>query len=421
LPDALKRFQRLCLYSLLLSPQTLLALDIHRSGQAVSERISAAQRLSGDLTPLGAIRSGNQSDIPPWRGGVRMPPPPDDRHSVAGYPLAVYADDQPLLSVDGRNWQQYAAYLSVGQQALFLRYPDTFRMLIYPTRRTAAAPERVYDAIYKNSIRVDLNRNGMVGLYALGGIPFPQADSGVELIWNHLARWRGAGWQGSVVDWQPTSNGWQSLQWQVTEQIPFYTDATRRPEESERLFARYWQTKNLSITEQADTRTGVQRTENGQWPEGWQQHFPAADDHDMFSGSPSDYVWQLLGQKEIFIPYNIDPQHLPGIIPGGHPETDAIRYEKHRVYVVDGVLRKNARNPYPKRVFYIDEDSSSIVLADQYNSDGLLWRLNMALPVCWYDTPALVSLAEISFDLLSGQYALSRWPPMQSSGQAATP
>ena len=46
---------------------------IATSSAAVS--VKEADRLRGDLTPLGGERAGNGSDIPPWRGGLTLPPP----------------------------------------------------------------------------------------------------------------------------------------------------------------------------------------------------------------------------------------------------------------------------------------------------------------------------------------------------------
>ena len=380
----------------------------------VVARLPDSQRLLSELTPLGAVTAGNGADIPPWRGGVRMPPPT----ALAGQSrVAVYADDPVVQVIDSSNWQSHRQYLAMGLQALFQNNPD-FRIPLYPSRRTAAAPESVYDAIYRNSVRVETERGRLSGQYALGGIIFPLPKTAQERVWNHLSRWRGAGRQAVVEDWSPVADGWQRMRWQLTETHPFYLDP-HQPLAVEPLFERRLQSEQGTIVELADTRTGVQRDMRGE--RAGDNSFPAVEDRDMFSGRPSDYVWTLLGSREMYVPYNQDPARLPDLLPGAHPPTATLRFEKHRVWLVDGVLRKSGTGLYQKRVFYIDEDSSAILMADLYDSDGRLWRFNMALPVCWYEIPALVSIAEISHDLLAGRYAVSGWPVGMDYGFAQTP
>ncbi|HEY6597996.1 MAG TPA: DUF1329 domain-containing protein, partial [Pseudomonadales bacterium] len=89
-----------------------------------------------DLTPLGAERAGNEAGtIPPWSGGITVPPANYDpaRHNVDPYP-----DDPILYTIDSTNAQQHANVLSEGQQALLHALPDSWRMNVYRTRRSAA-------------------------------------------------------------------------------------------------------------------------------------------------------------------------------------------------------------------------------------------------------------------------------------------
>ena len=151
--------------------------------------VQQAEKLKGELTPLGAERAGNGSDIPPWRGGLTVPTldykEPGQHHSNP------YPQDKPLFTITAENKDEYKEFLSEGQMALFATYPETFKMPIYKTRRTAAAPEWVYENTYKNAIRAELGEGGAGIRYAYGGIPFPIAKNGLEAIWNHITRWRG--------------------------------------------------------------------------------------------------------------------------------------------------------------------------------------------------------------------------------------
>ena len=140
------------------------------------------------LTPVGGERAANaDGTIPAWDGGITKPP--------AGYVpgrhyVDPYAADRPLFTITQQNADQYAAKLSEGHKAMLKAYA-TFKMNVYPTRRSASLPQRIYDATARNIGRAKLvnNGNGVEG--AIGGPPFPMPTSGVEVIWNHLLRYRG--------------------------------------------------------------------------------------------------------------------------------------------------------------------------------------------------------------------------------------
>ncbi|MCY0966401.1 DUF1329 domain-containing protein [Parathalassolituus penaei] len=397
---------RVYLASLLASFFLLAGVQAQDMPSGVSAHLDGGQHLLSQLTPLAANPAGNGVDIPPWRGGVRMPPP---AAAAGSERVSPYESDQSILVINGDNWQQYRQFLATGLQSLFQQNPDFFEISVYPTRRSAAAPDAVYDAIYRNAVRVQMDRGLLYGQFAQGGIIFPLAQTGQELVWNHLSRWRGYGRTAVVEDWQPSASGWRRLRWQLDEKIPFYSHL-HRPQATEPIFTRDLVANGFSMSEIANTRSGVKRDERGAYPAEWQANFPASEDRDMFSANPADYVWTLLGSREMYVPYNQNLQQLPELIPGRHPSMAHVRFEKHRVRLVDGVLRKGAHGLYQKRVFYIDEDSSAILMADLYDGDGHLWRFNLALPVCWYELPAVVSVAELSIDLLAGSYAAIGWP-----------
>src|SRR5690606_2790858 len=100
-----------------------------------------AERLGRELTPLGAERAGNaEGTIPAWTGGITKPP--------AGYKPGMhhpdpYAADKPLLIIDKHNLNNHRDRLPEGMQRLLTLYPD-YGVRVYPTRRSAALPERLY-------------------------------------------------------------------------------------------------------------------------------------------------------------------------------------------------------------------------------------------------------------------------------------
>ena len=137
-------------------------------------RPSRAAALAANLTPLGGEKAGNaDGTIPAWDGGITKPP--------AGYtPGRHYVDpfaaDKPLFTITQQNAGQYAAQLSEGHKAMLKTYPS-FKMNVYPTRRSASAPQRIYDATASNVGRRRSWSNGGNGVDgAAGGPAVPDAE-----------------------------------------------------------------------------------------------------------------------------------------------------------------------------------------------------------------------------------------------------
>ena len=63
-------------------------------------------------------------------------------------------------------------------------------MNVYPSHRSAAFPQRIYDAIKANAATAKLTGTGNGVTGAISGPPFPIPQSGVEVIWNHILRFR---------------------------------------------------------------------------------------------------------------------------------------------------------------------------------------------------------------------------------------
>src|SRR5262249_37452572 len=116
-----------------------------------------AGKLGKSLTPVGAERAGNKDGtIPEWTGGITQPP--------AGYKVGMhhpdpYASDKPVFTIDAKNYKQYAEKLGAGQVAMFEKYPN-WKMVVYPTRRSASFPERTYEMTIKNAATGELVDDG---------------------------------------------------------------------------------------------------------------------------------------------------------------------------------------------------------------------------------------------------------------------
>lgn len=86
---------------------------------------------------------------------------------------------------------QYEDVLSEGQKALLTTYPDTYKMNVYPSRRSCVSPDFVYKASKRNAKVGKLVDGGNGISEAFMSSPFPIPSSGLEIIWNHTLRYRG--------------------------------------------------------------------------------------------------------------------------------------------------------------------------------------------------------------------------------------
>lgn len=394
--------------------------------------VTEADRLKGELTPMGAERKGNDAgDIPPWRGGLSLPPV---SYSKAGqHHIDPYADDKPLFVITASNMAQYAEYLTPGQIALFKTYPATFTMPVYETRRTAAAPDWVYENTYKNAIRAELTKDGSGLLYAYGGVPFPIAKTGLEAIWNHITRWRGIYLTRRASEIAVQTDGDFSLV-TVQQEVEFnYYRRDKSIEDLNNILFYY-----LSFTKAPARLAGgavlvhetlnqvdeprqawgynagqrrVRRAPNLAYdtPIAAADGLRYADDTDMYNGAPDRYNWKLLEKKEIYIPYNsyklsANNVSYEELVKPGHLNPEYTRYEKHRVWVVEATLKEGMRHVYHKRVFYLDEDTWGVAVADQYDSAGDLWRVNMAYMKTYYELPVTWTTMDVFHDLKAKRY-----------------
>jgi hypothetical protein len=129
----------------------------------------------------------------------------------------------------------------------------------------------------------------------------------------------------------------------------------------------------------------------------------------MFNGAPDRYEWKLVGKKEMLVPYNSYRLHSDqvknrDILKPQHINQDLARYELHRVWIVDAMLRSGTSHLYSRRTFYIDEDSWQIVVADQYDGRGDMWRVSEAHCINYYDAQLFWSTLEVHTDLQNGRY-----------------
>lgn len=392
-----------------------------------------AKRLMQDLTPLGAIRAGNEDgSIPAWTGGITEFPA---GYKVGQHHVDPFPDDKPLYTITAENVTEYESVLSPGQIKLFQAYPDTYKMHVYQTRRSASFPEHVYQAALDNAVKSELILDGNGIKNATVGIPFPIPANGLEVIWNHELRYRGEKIKRFGGQAAPTASGDYTLvgfddqmllpyntkgaDAALLEQTNILFKFKQKVTEPARLAGSallvYETVNQIKEPRQAWTyNTGqrrVRRAPNVAYdsPGTAADSLRTTDDFDMFNGAPDRYEWKLLGKQELIIVYNdyrlhSDQLTYEQILTPHHINPEFVRYEKHRVWVVEANLKENFRHVYKKRVFYFDEDSWQIMVTDIYDNREQLYRVGIAHGLNYYELPAQWTTLEVFHDFPSKRY-----------------
>ncbi len=412
-----------------------LAVTVALASTTASAKISQqeAAKLSKELTPFGAVRGANaDGSIPEWTGGITTPPA---GYSVGDHHQDPFAEDKPLYTITAKNLAQYKDLLTPGQVKLFETYPDTYKMSVYKTRRSASYPEHVYQATLDNATKSELVEGGNGIIEAAIGVPFPVPKDGLEAIWNHILRYRGEKIVREGGQAAPTASGdytymgfddqllipygvkgVQAADLQKTNILFKFKQKVTEPARLAGTALLVHETMDqIKTPRQAWTyNTGqrrVRRAPNVAYdaPGTASDGLRTTDDFDMFNGAPNRYTWELKGKQELLIPYNDYRLHSDNvkydeILQPGHINPDLVRYEKHRVWVVEANLKSDTRHTYKKRVFYIDEDSWQVAVTDIYDNRDELYRVGVAHGINYYEVPTQWSTLEVFHDLQSRRY-----------------
>ena len=417
------------------------------SRKAFAQTADAAQ-LQSELTPFGAERAGNAAGtIPAWTGGMTAIPAGISWDPQRSLPPDFFASDAMLYEVNQSNMAQHEALLTDGVKHLI--QVQGLSLQVYPTHRTAAAPQWVYDNTAKNVTRAQLNPNGgrlgFTGAY--GGIPFPIPDvsnplnAGAQIVWNHEARWCGSyeniGAAGFVVIGGVTSLAQAS---HADFIYPFYqedgspdsydgwlyqvggSDGSIQfaPANAAGQGTVAYQSSNPivqpNIVWQLLSGQGrVRKAPEVQYdtPSSYLDGECNFDELFGFNGALDQYDWKYLGKKEMLIPYNNNKlfntpsrvAHTPKFI-----NPDALRWELHRVWVVEATLHPGKRNVLARRRLYVDEDTWTVAIVDSWDGAGNLFRHSQVYNGNFPNLPGTILINNVVYNLQSTNYVSTQGP-----------
>ena len=291
----------------------------------------------------------------------------------------------------------------------------------------------MYDNTFKNATRAKLNHDGLTLEGAYGGVPFPIPKNGDEVRWNHLLAWRGDSIDQRYKIWSVTAGGKAVMASEAStfEQFPYYgRDAQAQSQYKDQYI---WA---LQVTEAPALRAGEAllirqttdfRQDNSIWQYlagqrrvrrapnvGFDTPDFVASGTNFFDetlggyGSPERFELKLVGKKEMYVPYNTNKLFMVAdqeAMGPNHLKPENVRWELHRVWVVEATLKQGKRHAVSRRVNYYDEDTWQTTLMDGWDGQGKLWRTSMMLPFVAPDIPAVTaSCRDAFYNLQSGAW-----------------
>lgn len=392
-----------------------------------------AAQLGGDtLTAVGAERAGSADGlVPAWQADWKGPPMPEE----GGIYPDPFVGEKPLLSITSANMAEHADKLSDGTRLLLERWADTgYKVNVYQSHRVVDFPDWLKDATRQNATRVKGTSDGAEVDGAMGGYPYPIPKTGAEVIWNHNLRYYGPAYRSKFTGYMVDSSGNRIL----THELDNYTDSPYHdnPEQVQQHYQRRLSVytgpaRNVGDKTLTYMMTNFKKDGNNKiWnytqgqrrvrlaPDfGYDSPMTNAggtyffDELGMWEGQLDRFDFKLVGKKELYVPYNnyklimhSSPEEAYG---KQFANPDLTRWEAHRVWVVEATLKPGMRHAQSKKVFYVDEDSWSIVLYEGYDQAGKMMRTAQGFVTYDWNTKSVPNTPMVIYDLVKGQYCSS--------------
>lgn len=408
-------------------------LKLTGMGLMAAVSLATTQVVAEELTAFGAIAGANaDGSIPAYTGGITTPPA---GYTGGGNYIDPYADEKPLYSISRDNLEQYKEQLTPGTQYLFERFPD-YRIDVYPTHRSMHWPDFVLDNTAKHAgqarLAGDVEGDRLENAFA--GIPFPVPKTGYEALWNRYFTYIPY-LELSAASYMVDSRGNTSL---LPEGTMHKANVIYEPKLQTADNAGLTDMANIVSSAPANVAGYAQlRKERLDYGAGstlawfydpgqrrvrvapnYTYDIPASsqggvlfyDEVFLFSGRMDRFDYKLVGREEMILPYNsykLLQSNYKDVLGPKFLNPDAIRWEKHRVWVIEAELKDGARHAYQKRRYYLDEDSWVVLATEGYDHAGALHRVGYTYPVFEYTGLGGVSNGSHGFyDFNRGSYAV---------------
>ncbi|MCK9991602.1 MAG: hypothetical protein Dbin4_00122 [Alphaproteobacteria bacterium] len=394
-----------------------------------------ADRLGKDLTPMGSQKSGNkEGTIPEWTGGLSHPPS-NVTYKIGDRHPDPYADDKILFTITAANIGQYEKNLGELPKAMFKSYPDTYKVNVYQTRRSCAQPPAVYEVVKSNALNSVGSPTGAGFTGAIRSTAFPIPSTSQEIMWNHKLKFRNFKATRQFGFAAPTRSGDFTLYVAQDDVYQMYGDpAVKDVSELNNISLKYISNtiaparsagnvvlihETINVSEGArkawvyspGTRR-VRRAPNIAYdnPLTNSDGMDATDNFGGYNGATDRYDWSYVGRQEAYMPNNNfrfaqrDLQYKDILIPGGHLNQDVVRYELQRAHILEANVRPETRHIYPRRQFWIEEDSWFVLQNTAYDARGDMWRLHEQFSMTYYEVPVCDRVGAATYDLNAGRY-----------------
>lgn len=396
-----------------------------------------ATALGTTLTDIGAERSGNATgSIPPHTDRPLALPP--GYQSGASRRIDPFADERPLRVLTGSNIGDMASQLTAGTRELMQRHPG-FRLDVYPTHRTVAYAEPLIANTRRNAIATRTTEGGSGLENALPGVPFPIPKDGSEVMWNHRLRFIGRTLAFKYDNWFVDASGQRTLMstgQAIQEYSAFDPKRVETLQENEAWLKWKW---DISAPQRraGEAALMIEAVNPVRQPRRAWSYLPGQrrtklvdladdapnsgsggtctnDDNFVFMGALDRFDVKLLGKREVLLPYNTYRlsyhSNVDEVLQPRYVNPDLLRWELHRAWIVEAVLKPGQRHVYGRRVFYVDEDSWTALASDEYDLNGKLLRSLFAFLSYSYDAGAPYSLNYVAYDFGAGGYYMAYFP-----------
>lgn len=385
------------------------------------------------LTFFGAeIAGNNEGTIPAWTGGIISPPP---SYKKGDWHPDPFASDQVLFTIDHSNIEQHKDKVSAGHQALMAKYPDSYRLRVYPSHRSVSYPSRIEAQTlkYKGQAKIVDDGAGIEGI--VQGIPFPQPENGEQAFWNMRLSYKGGGYSGYYTTALTTREGDYELGVSKHEIEFMYGDErttlenlnniktravmyTLRPAKNAGGMYLYHFLINSKDEERRNWayNPGKRRVKRSSMishdqPMAGSDGIHIWDQGDMWLGPMTEFNWKIISKQEMYVPYNAYQLHsgdtpVDDIVIARHINQNLARYELHRVWVIEATRRESSNHLYQRRRYYLDEDSWRIMVAEHYDENGAVHRFSEAHHINFYEAKVFYTTLDTYYKLDTDRYYL---------------